>query len=291
MFTARAASSPNTVSAVSSWQRAREHCRKEVQDSQNDRFNVFKVKSVWSISRLLSGRNWEEIIERCQGAHGIFCFWFVRFCSAETKRHSGVSSQTLRRQWREVRGHHIWPQCGWEFCASVSENVERLNWCYVLLCCWDIALCCRLYQFLAFFRAIFCRLPTCDRPFDPDLDGWCTCPSLFLLPFAHFAYFPWFHWLCILLQHLWWGLEPECWTRKEWNNKTRKQNQKKWSTKWKVPATHGDSCDSCDMLLPGICDTSRWCMWTRRSQAMTAQPASQETVGCEQRRRGSQGSH
>lgn len=113
----------------------------------------------------------------------------------------------------------------------------------------------------------------------------------FCFPLHIFAYFPWFHWLCILLQHLCWGLETECWTRKEWNNKTRKQNQKKWSTKWKVPATHGDSCDSCDMLLPGICDTSRWCMWTRRSQAMTAQPASQETVGCEQRRRGSQGSH
>ena len=243
MFTARAADSPSTLSAVSSWQRAREHCRKEVQDPQNDRF---KIKSVWSMCRVLSGRNWEEIIERCQGAHGIFCLWFVRFLfwrnvkSAETGEHQGhpvkpsegSGEKFVDTTWDPNADENFVPRF-----QKMSRSWTDVMYCYVVEICWDMLRYCIM--------------------------------------------------LSICLEHKsmneWWGLEPESWTRKEWNNTTRKQHQKKCK---EVKST----CDSCDMLLAnGTCDTSRCCMWTRRSQAMTAQPASQQKVGCEQRRRGSQG--
>ena len=187
------------------------------------------------------------------------------------------------------------------FDPNADENfVPRFQ---KMLRSWTDAMCCYVVEILhcvvdyisfwLFFRAIFCRLPTCDRPFDPDLDGWCTCPSLFLLPFAYFAY------LCILslvsltlytFAASMMGFRARVLDTKgvettKPGSRTKRSDppSEKYLRLMVIHATH------VTLLLPGICDTSRWCMWTRRSQAMTAQPASQETVGCEQRRRGSQG--
>jgi len=112
MFTARAASYPDTLSAVSSWQRAREHCRKEVQ----------------------------EIIERCQGSGEKFVDTtfdpnadenFVMYVDKEKPGYDCTASKP-RKGW--MRAKEVWAEGQLTIDGAGGNDVDqgKCGDCYML---------------------------------------------------------------------------------------------------------------------------------------------------------------